>query len=289
MRTELVLVRSVHVSFLFQTQNPQSCYLFCSFHPIESGTPPFCPRQVQIVTLAANEALSGDFTVTYPGIGSTQPLAHDASAEVFASALRALDDPDGIIGGAVTVSRSRTGARGYAWTVTFDDLAAGDRPQLVVAETISLETRTTDGIFSLVADTVADGVAAIGGSFEILFADETVGDGTEESTGPLAAQNVSVREVEAAVEALSGVGNVTVDIELLEGGERGRVFTVTWPQGRGNVPALRANGLGLTPTSSDVGDVSEAAAVFVDEVCSSSLMGGSSIPDKKIGVSITHA
>lgn len=169
--------------------------------------------------------------------------------------------------------------------MTFDDLAAGDRPQLVVAATASLETRTADGTFSLGAETVADGVAGIGGSFEILFSDDTVGDGTEESTGPLAAQNVSVREVEAAVEALSGVGNVTIDVELLEGGEGGRVFTVTWPPGRGNVPALRANGLGLTPTSSDVGDASEVAAAYVDEVRSPSLMaiasvlGGNSNPD----------
>ena len=216
--------------------------------------------------MAANEALSGEFTVAYPGIGSTQPLAHDASAEVFASAIRALDDPDGIIGGAVTVSRSRTGVRGYAWTVTFDDLEAGDRPELVAAATASMETRTADGVFSLGVDTVADGIAAIGGSFEILFGDATAVDGTEESTGPLTAQNVSAREVEAAIEALSGVGDVTVDVELLDGGEGGRVFTVTWPRDRGNVPALRADGSGLTPTLDDVGDISEAAMAFVDEV-----------------------
>lgn len=113
---------------------------------------------------------------------------------------------------------------------------------------------------------MTDGVAAIGGSFEVSF-NAAVGDGTEESTGPLAAHNVSAREVEAAVEALSGVGDVTVDVELLDGGDGGRVFTVTWPSGRGNVPALRVNGSGLTPTLGDVGGMpSEAAVAYVNEV-----------------------
>ncbi|CAM9618643.1 unnamed protein product, partial [Ectocarpus sp. 13 AM-2016] len=126
------------------------------------------PRQVQVVTLAANEALSGEFTVTYPDVGSTEPLAHDVSAEAFASAIRALD-PDDIGGAGVTVSRSRTGVRGYAWTVTFDDLGAGDRPQLVATADASLKTRTTSGTLSLEVETMTDGVAGIGGTFEISF------------------------------------------------------------------------------------------------------------------------
>lgn len=156
--------------------------------------------------------------------------------------------------------------------MTFDDLGVGDRPQLVAVANASLETRTTGGSFSLEVDTVTDGVAAIGGSFEVSFSNAgVVGDETEELTGPLAAHNVSAREVEAAVEALSGVGDVTVDVELLDGGDGGRMFTVTWPSGRGNVPALRVNGLGLTPTSGDVGGVPSGAAVaYVNEV---SLMG----------------
>lgn len=221
--------------------------------------------QVQTVTLAANEALSGEFTVTYPGVGTTEPLAHDASSDVFAAAIRALDNPDDVLTGAVTVSRSRTGVRGYAWTVTFDDLGQGNRPELVAAATTSLETRTPDGTFSLGVEPLADGVEAIGGSFEISFTDPA--DTVEESTGPLAAHNVSAREVEAAVEAMSGVGDVAVDVELLDGGEGGRVFTVTWPQSRGNVPALQLDGAGLTPTLADVGGVaSEAATAFVDQV-----------------------
>lgn len=233
-------------------------------HPIWITNPPIL--QVQIVTLAADEALSGEFTVTYPGAGTTAPLAHDASSEVFLSAIRALDDPDDIPIGSVTVSRSRTGVRGYSWTVTFDHLG-GDRPQLVVAATASLETRTTAGTFSLEVDTVTDGAQAIGGSFEITFSDTAAGVLEEESTGPLVAHNVSAREVEAAVEAMSGVGDVSVDVELMDGGDGGRIFTVTWPQGRGNVPALGVNGAGLTPTLSDVGGVaSEAAMAFVDQV-----------------------
>lgn len=186
---------------------------------------------------------------------------------MFASAIRALGS-DGSIGDSVTVSRSRTGVRGYAWSVTFDDLGVGDHPQLVAVANASLETRTTGGSFSLEVDTVTDGVAAIGGSFEASFINAgAVGDETEEFTGPLAAHNVSAREVEAAIEALTGVGDVTVDVELLNGGEGGRVFTVTWPSGRGNVPALRVNGSGLTPTLDDVGGVpSEAAAAYVNEV-----------------------
>lgn len=215
-----------------------------------------------MVTLAANEALSGEFTVTYPDVGSTEPLAHDVSAEAFASAIRALD-PDDIGVAGVTVSRARTGVRGYAWTVTFDDLGAGDRPQLVATADASLETRTTSGTLSLEVETLTDGVAGIGGTFEISFD----GDATEESTGPLAAHNVSAREVEAAIEALSGAGDVTVQVELLDGGDGGRVFTVTWPVGRSNVPALRVNGSALTPTVGDVGGVVlEAAVAYVNEV-----------------------
>lgn len=231
----------------------------------QSNQQPSHPCQVQIVTLAANEALSGEFTVTYPGVGTTGPLSHDESAEVFASAIQALDDPEDVRIGAVTVSRSRTGVRGYAWRVTFDDLGGGDRPLLVDA-TASLETRTSGGMFSLKVDPLADGVEAIGGSFEISFTGAAADD-MEESTGPLAAHNVSAREVEAAVEAMSGVGDVTVDVELLDGGDGGRIFTVTWPPSRGDVPALRVDGLGLTPTSSDVGGVrSEAAMAFVNQV-----------------------
>lgn len=217
--------------------------------------------------MAANEALSGEFTVTYPGVGTTEPLAHDASSEVVASAIRALDDPDDVLIGAVAVTRSRTGVRGYAWTVTFDNLGEGNRQQLVVAATTSLETRTTDGTFSLGVDTLVDGVEAIGGSFEISFTDPAADDGEQESTGPLGVHNVSAREVEAAVEAMSGVGDVTVDVELLEGGDGGRIFTVTWPQSRGDVPALKVDGLGLTPELSDVGGApSEAAMAFVNQV-----------------------
>lgn len=205
--------------------------------------------------------------MTYQGVGTTEPLAHDASLEVFASAIRALDGPDDAPIGAVTVSRSRTGVRGYAWTVTFNDLGVGDRPQLVVDATASLQTRTDGGTFSLEVDTLSDGVEAIGGSFEISFTDAAVENAEEESTGPLAAQNVSAREVEAAVEAMSGVGDVAVDVELLDGGDGGRIFTVTWPRVRGNVPVLGVDGLGLTPTSSGVGGaLPEAAMAFVNQV-----------------------
>lgn len=152
--------------------------------------------------------------------------------------------------------------------MTFDDLGAGDRPQLIAVANASLETRTTGGSFSLGVETMTDGVAAIGGVFDVSFSNEGAEEGaTEEFTGPLAARNVSARELEAAVEALSGVGDVTVDVELLNGGDAGRVFSVTWPSSRGNVPALRVDGSGLTPTLGDVGGVpSEVAVAYVNEV-----------------------
>lgn len=115
------------------------------------------------MTLAANAALSGEFTLIYPGVGSTAPLAHDAPAEGLASALRALGSE---VGEAVSVSRERTGVRGYSWTVTFDDLSAGDRPQLM-ATSVSLATRATGGVLALQVDTVTNGTDAIGGTFEV--------------------------------------------------------------------------------------------------------------------------
>lgn len=172
-----------------------------------------------------------------------------------------------MVGTAVTVSRSRTGVRGYSWTVTFDDLWVGNQPQLVATANASLATRTADGTLSLEVETVEDGVAGIGGTFEINTGSGVVGSGAEDFTGPLSATNVSAREVEAAIEALSGIGDVAVDVELLDGGDGGRMFTVTWPIGSGNVPALGVNGSGLTPTVHEVGGVNSAAAVaYVNEV-----------------------
>lgn len=217
-----------------------------------------------MVTLAADAALSGEFILTYPGVGSTEPLAHDASSKVFASAIRALDIGTG---GDVTVSRSRTGVRGYAWTVTFEDLSAGDRPQLVATAKSSLETRAVTGTFALDVETITDGVEAIGGTFEIAFSADNVGPGGE-FTGALP-YDVSAREFEAAIEGLAGVDDVTVDVELLDGGDGGRTFSVGWPERQGNVPMLRVNGSGLTPPVDQVG-ISIAARAYVNEVGSSS-------------------
>lgn len=148
-----------------------------------------------MVTLAADAALSGEFTATYPGAGSTAPLAHDVSAETFASAIRALgSSSDDDVGGAVTVSRSRTGVRGYAWTVTFDDLKAGDHPQLIVVANASLETRATDGVFALDVETVTDGIEAIGGTFELTFLDYN-NDGTEVYSSGALSYDAPAREV----------------------------------------------------------------------------------------------
>lgn len=214
---------------------------------------------MQVVTLAADGALSGEFTVIYPGLGSTRPLAHDASSEVFASALRALGAD---VGNSVTVSRSRTGVRGHTWTVTFENLVAGDRPQLVVVANASLETRSTESVFLLEVETVTDGSKAIGGNFEISFTRDDSAAG--QSTGPLS-HDVSALELETALEALAGIGEITVDVELLDGGERGRIFTVMWPTTSGNVPSLQVNGSQLTPSVADVG-ASEAASAYVTEV-----------------------
>lgn len=83
-------------------------------------------------------------------------------------------------------------------------------------------------------------------------------------TGPLA-HDSPAPEVEAALEALTGIDDVAVDVELLHGGHGGRIFSVVWPMDAGsrNVPQLRVNGSGLTPAGSE----EEAAAVaFVNEV-----------------------
>ena len=210
-----------------------------------------------MVTLAANAALSGRFTLIYPGLGSTEPLAHDTSPEVFASSIRAFQ------GEPVSVSRSRTGVRGYTWSITFDDLSGGDRPQLVAIANDSLETRAADGTFILNANTVTDGVAAIGGTFEITYRSED-GRAVAAQTGPIS-HDASAHEVQAALEALSGVGDVVVTVELLNGGESGRIFTMSWPAERGNVPLLHVNGSGLTPTTDDVG-IPGAAMAYINEV-----------------------
>lgn len=79
-------------------------------------------------------------------------------------------------------------------------------------------------------------------------------------TGPLD-HDSSAREVEIALEALTGIGDVAVHAELLGGGDEGRVFSVVWPIGVGNVPKLDVNGSGLTPGSDKA-----AAVAYVNEV-----------------------
>lgn len=212
------------------------------------------------MTLTADAALSGEFILIHPLLGFTEPLPHDASSALLASAIRALGPGQGE---AVTVSRDRTGARGYAWSITFDDLSIGDRPQLFAYANPSLETRADGSAFILDVDTVTDGVATIGGMFEIAYSSEADGTG-EAFTGPIY-HNASAREFEAALEALPDVGDIVVDVELLHGGDDGRVFTVSWPVERGNVPILRVDGSGLTPSADDVG-VSGASVAYVNEV-----------------------
>lgn len=92
------------------------------------------------------------------------------------------------------MSRSRTGVRGYAWTVAFEDLKAGDRPQLIVVANASLETRATGGVFALDVETVTDGVEAIGGTFELTFLDDRNDDTEVYSSGPLS-YDAPAREV----------------------------------------------------------------------------------------------
>lgn len=77
-------------------------------------------------------------------------------------------------------------------------------------------------------------------------------------------------QVEAAIEGLTGVGDVTVDVELLDEGDGGRVFTVAWPTWRGDVSLLRVNGSGLTPAA-DTAGASEAAVAYVNEVSGNKL------------------
>lgn len=210
------------------------------------------------MTLAADAALSGEFTLTYPGVGFTAPLAHDSSSDVIAAAIRSLGSE---IGHAVSVSRDRTGVRGYSWTVTFDDLSAGDRPELTAANT-SLQTLATGGAIALQVATLTNGSNAVGGTFELAFSrDERV-----ETTGPLE-HDSTAREVEAALEALVGVGDISVDVELLYGGDGGRVFSVVWPTGAGNMPVLRVNGSRLTPAETTGDGSIEAVVAYVNEVC----------------------
>lgn len=115
----------------------------------------------------------------------------------------------------------------------------------------------------MTVNTVTDGVATIGGTFEIAYSSEADGAGAA-FTGPIS-HDASAREFEAALEALPDVGDLVVDVELLHGGDDGRVFTVSWPIERGNVPILRVNGSGLTPSADDVG-VSGASVAYVTEV-----------------------
>lgn len=219
---------------------------------------------MQRVTLAADSALSGEFSLTYPGVGSTAPLAHHVSSEVLEAAVRALGSE---IGGAITVSRARTGVRGYAWMVTFDHLGVGDRPQMI-ATNVSLQARD-GGRVALQVDTLINGTAAISGTFELgMFEVSPGGNGRDpETTGPLS-HDAPAWEVEAALEALDLIDDVSVDVELLDEGDRGRIFSVSWPLGVGNIPPLRVNGSGLEPGAGFVsnGTSSSRAVAYVNEV-----------------------
>lgn len=215
---------------------------------------------MQIVTLSAGSALSGEFIIIYPGIGSTAPLAHDAPEETFATAIQSLGSD---VGNSLTVSRERTGVRGYVWTVTFGDLSVGDCPQMI-PENVSLKTRG-NGTFALGAQTLVNGSKGIGGTFELNFLKD--GHGSQvQSTGPLN-HDVTARELEIALEALDNIGDVSVDVELLNGGDGGRVFSIIWPQGAGDIAKLRVNGTGLSPRPSSTNmEVSNGPLAYVIEV-----------------------
>lgn len=221
---------------------------------------PTVTLQVQVVTLSANSALSGEFIVVYPGIGSSAPLAHDAPQETFATAIQSLGSD---IGKVLTVSRERTGVRGYSWTVTFNDLSVGDCPQMI-PENVSLKTRG-NGTFALGAQTLVNGSKGIGGTFELKFSED--GDGSQDqSTGPLN-HDSTARELEIAIEALDNVRDVSVNLELLHGGDGGRVFSIIWPRGAGDIAKLRVNGTGLLPRPGYTNmEVSAGTLAYVNEV-----------------------
>ncbi|CAM9245826.1 unnamed protein product, partial [Discosporangium mesarthrocarpum] len=142
--------------------------------------------EVQVVSLAADVVLSGEFLLTYPGVGSVL-VAHDASSLAMRASIQSM----GSSIGQVKVSRGRTGMHGNTWSVTFDNLE-GDRPEMV-AENSTLRMSSAAGTVVLQVQTEVNGTEAIGGTFELGFG--------ADSTGPLV-HDVTAWEVESALEAL---------------------------------------------------------------------------------------
>lgn len=211
-----------------------------SVHTAASRVP-----EVQTVTTTAlaGETLGGSFALSFDGY-VTADIAHDAAAAgslaSFESSIEALLNVDD-----VTVTRTGPDLQGgYEWSVTFHEPAA-DQPQLRV-----VRSGLTGAGASVDIDTTQHG-NQLGGSFTLSFEGETT------TTLDF---DASEADVESALQALQGVGDVEVsrapftgsDAATAEGAYSWYVTFVDTQMHDGDVPALTASSAQLSGTGAAI-------------------------------------
>jgi hypothetical protein len=179
------------------------------------------PEVSTLVNCQANTVMDGNVIGGSFYLDSSDPIAHDATADEMEDAI------SGIYGiGNVDVTRSEVdGQGGYTWFVTFID-DNGDVPLLHASNSLT-------GKGSNIAVTEVVKGNELGGSYSLIF-------GTE-STAELPF-DASAEEIKTALQDLSGISNVNVDLVSPIDAEGGRTFAITFMDPNlGDAELLSAN------------------------------------------------
>lgn len=216
----------------------------------------FLPPNVQTVVLQASSALSGSFELSL-NHSTTGPIAADASAAEIEDAIRGILLPEV----QVTRNMSTWNHNAIAWDLTFPSTAGV--LQHVACDASMLRAEHHADARCSVYTKQRSPASKLGGTFVLSYMGQT--------TTPLRF-DASSADVEAALEALSTVGDVTVSRSLPDV-NRGFEWLVTFhsPVGvavehTGDMPLLQLDTDGLTGTG---------VRGAVSEVVKGSYLGGS--------------
>ncbi|CAM9319679.1 unnamed protein product, partial [Phaeothamnion confervicola] len=184
---------------------------------------------------AAGAAVGGSFRLSYPGEGSTLPVAAAATSEVVQERI----ETDLSALGRVLVRRVENGGCGgctgaYVWTVTFSER----RGEIYALRTDGAELTGTGANVTSVS-TLQDS-PTVGGTFRLGYA------GWDQKLAPIA-YDANGTILAAAIEASLNLTVEAVDLDCCTT-SGGRKWVVTFGADRGdrNVSALMCDGRGLT-------------------------------------------
>lgn len=207
------------------------------------GTGDITPGTSEVQQVTITDATGGTFTLTWDG-ETTDALAYNATPAQVGSALAALPSVESgdvtVTGSAGDYTLTFNADLGNVSQVTIDGSALtgdpGTTPNVAVAT-------TTDGVADTTSEVQTVQVTgAVGGTFTLTLDTET--------TSALA-YNAAPADVQAALEALTGVGSGNVTVTGSAGD-----YTATFASSLGDLPQMTADGSSLegepavTPTTS---------------------------------------